>query len=63
MDVGTGDSPRASTEDRDNVDASTGDGLGALTSDEDGLASVGGGEGCNIGRPNWDRHRRRRWGK
>jgi len=45
VDVGTGDGPRASTEDRDGVDACTWDGPRPLTWDEDGLALVGGGDG------------------
>ena len=45
VDVGTGDDLRASIEDGDGVDVGIGDGPSALTWDEDGLASVGGGDG------------------
>jgi len=45
VDVGTGDGPRASTEDGDGVDAGIGDGPRALTWHKDGLASVEGSDG------------------
>ena len=45
VDVGIGDSPRASIEDEDSIDVGIKDDPRALIGDGDGLTSVGGGDG------------------
>ena len=53
VDVGTGDGPRASIGDGDDVDVGIKDGPRASTWDEDGLTSVGGGDGVSATSGGW----------